>query len=127
MAAIDDIIEWARELPGWLADAVRRHLSSSEDVLPSAAFDEVLAMALADLNLTSQPAPCTPILPTPEMFSGVRKASETVRLKSIRDVRNVNAIGEDQALTFAQTGITIIYGNNGAGKSGFARLPGPVG
>ena len=61
------------------------------------------------------------------MFSGVRKASETVRLKSIRDVRNVNAIGEDQALTFAQTGITIIYGNNGAGKSGFARLPGPVG
>lgn len=122
MAAINEIIEWAGGLPSWQADAVRRHLSSSEDALPDNEFEEVLAMALADLKLTETPPSPAPVPPIPEMFSGVRKASESISLESIGHVRNVNAIREDQTLTFAPTGITIIYGSNGAGKSGFARI-----
>ena len=34
----------------------------------------------------------------------------------------MNALLADQTLTFAPTGLTIVYGDNGSGKSGYARL-----
>jgi energy-coupling factor transporter ATP-binding protein EcfA2 len=40
----------------------------------------------------------------------------------MRDLENVNQIPNKSALTFSETGITVIYGGNGSGKSGFARV-----
>ena len=41
---------------------------------------------------------------------------------SIDDVRNVNIIKNGQILTFAESGVTVIYGDNGSGKSGYSRI-----
>ena len=46
----------------------------------------------------------------------------SIRLLELRNVRNVNALLQDRPLTFAPTGLTIVYGDNGSGKSGYARL-----
>lgn len=35
---------------------------------------------------------------------------------------NVNRLAENQELTFAPDGLTVVYGNNGSGKSGYARI-----
>ena len=35
---------------------------------------------------------------------------------------NVNALAENQELPFSPQGMTIIYGNNGAGKSGYVKI-----
>ena len=43
-------------------------------------------------------------------------------LLSIDDVRNVNIIKSGQSQPFAESGITVVYGNNGSGKSGYARI-----
>src|ERR1039457_5359082 len=40
----------------------------------------------------------------------------------IADVDGVNNLAQGQTLTFEQNGITIIYGDNGTGKSGYARI-----
>ena len=45
-----------------------------------------------------------------------------VTLKKLSKLKNVNALEEGQVLSFGKTGLTIIYGNNGAGKSGYARV-----
>lgn len=37
-------------------------------------------------------------------------------------VKNVNRLAEEQELTFAPTGVTVVYGYNRSGKSGYARL-----
>jgi ABC-type cobalamin/Fe3+-siderophores transport system ATPase subunit len=38
------------------------------------------------------------------------------------DVSAVNNLTPGQTLAFAPAAITVVYGNNGAGKSGYARL-----
>jgi hypothetical protein len=45
-----------------------------------------------------------------------------VELLSIGDVRNVNIIKSGQTQPFAESGITVSYGNNGSGKSGYSRI-----
>ena len=44
-----------------------------------------------------------------------------VQLTSMASVFNVNALASDQILNFDQSGLTIIYGGNGSGKSGYSR------
>jgi energy-coupling factor transporter ATP-binding protein EcfA2 len=56
------------------------------------------------------------------MLSGAPAAKVPVTLLSIDDVRNVNIIKSGQTQPFAESGITVVYGNNGSGKSGYARI-----
>jgi predicted ATPase len=37
-------------------------------------------------------------------------------------MRHVNAIAENQYLPFSAVGMTVIYGDNGSGKSGYSRV-----
>jgi energy-coupling factor transporter ATP-binding protein EcfA2 len=46
----------------------------------------------------------------------------SVTLQSMSDLQNVNRIMPGQTLTFVEKGVTVIYGGNGAGKSGYARV-----
>ncbi len=49
-------------------------------------------------------------------------SSPTVRITAVDGVMNVNALREDQRLTVAPAGLTAVYGDNGAGKSGYVRI-----
>ena len=122
MAAIDQVIEWAqKELPSWQADAIRRILT--QNYLTPQDKIELLAMlkerhGLEDPN---QPAPiCIPI--ESGQISGSPRTKVTLILKAISSVNNVNAIPNGSYIPFGHEGLTIIYGENGAGKSGYARL-----
>src|SRR5690606_26199309 len=44
-----------------------------------------------------------------------------IRLQALRDPLNLNAIDSRQSLTFQVDGLTVVYGYNGVGKSGYAR------
>ncbi len=55
-------------------------------------------------------------------ISGVSDPNATVALKCIRDPTNVNALLEAQELTFAEIGLTVVFGDNASGKSGYARI-----
>jgi hypothetical protein len=43
-------------------------------------------------------------------------------IKSIDNVIGVNALAAGKSLTFGEQGVTIVYGENGAGKSGYIRI-----
>ncbi len=49
-------------------------------------------------------------------------AGGTITLLAIADVANANRLAAGQKLTFARTGMTVVYGDNGTGKSGYARI-----
>jgi hypothetical protein len=43
-------------------------------------------------------------------------------LVKIHDIQRVNLLSSDSELEFAMSGLTVIYGDNGSGKSGFVRI-----
>ena len=122
MATIDDVITWANSLPAWQGDAVRRLLTSGEQPLSDQIYSEILALAKADLKLAPSPKTLNPAPPTVGQFSGVPETTLAIRLLSIDDVHNVNIIKAGQTLPFAETGVTVVYGDNGSGKSGYSRI-----
>ncbi|MEQ8393531.1 MAG: hypothetical protein RIB30_21285, partial [Thalassospira sp.] len=59
----------------------------------------------------------------PDSVTGRAKSSDIrpLVLQEMRALKNVNAIPETSSLTFGAS-LTVVYGHNGAGKSGFARM-----
>jgi len=49
-------------------------------------------------------------------------AAGTLRLCAISDVEGVNALAPRKPLEFGKGNLTVVYGNNGSGKSGYVRL-----
>lgn len=45
-----------------------------------------------------------------------------VHLIRVEEISNVNALSSSKPLTFGEKGLTLIYGDNGSGKSGYARV-----
>jgi hypothetical protein len=57
-----------------------------------------------------------------EHLPRVKTGDSPVTLVSITNPEHVNALISDDPLTFDENGLTIIYGDNASGKSGYARL-----
>jgi len=122
LATIDDVITWASSLPAWQGDAVRRLLATGEQALTAQDYSEILALAKAHLKLAPPPEDLKAAPPVAGTSSGSPAATVAVKLLSIDDVRNVNIIKTGQTQSFAESGVTVVYGDNGSGKSGYSRV-----
>ncbi|MGI8978069.1 MAG: AAA family ATPase [Pirellulaceae bacterium] len=120
MNVIQEIATWARALPAWQSDAVRRIFT--KDKL-SAEDEGQIYEILLDAHGLSEP---NATVPAPSPFSDVVGPTipgcRTVVLKEIHSLENVNALVPGQSMKFGLSGITVIFGENGAGKSGYARV-----
>ena len=101
---------------------MRRLLATGEQPLSTEDYTEILALAKADLKLAPPPENLKPVSPVAGNFSGTPARTVAVKLLSIDDVRNVNIIKADQTQPFAESGVTVVYGDNGSGKSGYSRI-----
>ena len=119
MSAIDDILQWASKLPLWRQDALRRLAQTAN--FTDNDREELLAAIKEDVGFAVQhkPAALSPL--TKAHFSGVTGGAAT-KLKAIQKVENVNRLVPLASLSFIPDGLTIIYGRNGSGKSGFVRI-----
>lgn len=115
---IDDIISWSASQQPWRRDCLRR-LAIAND-LTEADQDELLTMIkqAAGFKLASEPP--APIAFTKEHFGGGEQP--TVVLKGIANVEGVNRLVAKASLRFCPKALTIVYGRNGSGKSGFVRI-----
>jgi ABC-type transport system involved in cytochrome c biogenesis ATPase subunit len=106
------IFDWSLELPAWQRGLMRK---LCDGPLDEAGRAEVLAVLCGDPGAAELPPLELSHLPAEETDYG------TVELREIRNLRNVNRLAEDQALRF-HPGLNVVFGENGAGKSGYGRL-----
>lgn len=110
-AALADILKWSVDLPGWQRDALRRLCSQTK-------LEPADIAALVAVCKGSNPA-------APLDASHIRDPAANhavVSLSALHGLLNVNALAHGERLSFGKTGLTVIYGDNGAGKSGYARV-----
>jgi energy-coupling factor transporter ATP-binding protein EcfA2 len=109
--ALAGIATWSGDCPAWQRDALRRLCAA--DKLDS---DDVNAL----LAICKGSAPGVPLTVHDVRAPAAGKAAVT--LKQLSGVQHVNALVSYERLTFDKSGVTVIYGDNGSGKSGYARI-----
>lgn len=114
MTAYEDVLDWIATRPGWQQRALAR--IASGETIGEAEYEEIAK------SLFQEP----PAAPEGGWLAAVTAPQSTnddpVRILSVKGVSNVNRLAENQELTFAPEGLTVVYGNNGSGKSGYARI-----
>lgn len=110
-----DLSKWFSERPQWLQIAAMRLLQQSE--FTDKDVSELATLCQQEANGKLSETTCS--FPS-SAFS--QSATGTLRLCSISDVEGVNALAPKKPLEFGRGNITVVYGNNGSGKSGYVRL-----
>ena len=117
--SIDKIIHWASKQPDWQQDALRRIAVTS--VLSDSDISEILANLKHANGLPQESELILQPLAKEHLQIDHHKAP-LAHICSIDRVKNVNRLAQGQELNFALDGITLIYGDNGSGKSGYCRI-----
>lgn len=114
-----EILKWSKELTPWQNDAIRRLFKSG--TLSSADQDEIFALAKIEHGLEPKPAKPLDLMLKPAELPAPPADGAKIVLKGVRQLFNVNTLKNDQRLSIGRQ-FTGIYGENGAGKSGYARV-----
>ena len=105
-------------IPGWLSDTFRCIYDNKEHKLSSSDIERLAALLMGALD--GDENDIHPFVP-PNTSHEVSN-SQDIRLFKIHALNNVNALDPKWELEFNPKGLTIIFGKNGAGKSGYARV-----
>ncbi|MGY4414937.1 hypothetical protein ACVWW4_006673 [Bradyrhizobium sp. LB7.1] len=120
MAGDSDIFEWCAARPLWQQEAIR--LLAGKPKLDEDELRQLEEAVRTDAGILSGKPPAWPTLTKTHLKGGNKFAPLTV-LGSIGPLRNIDRLAADQPpLRFAINGVTLIYGQNGSGKSGYCRI-----
>lgn len=108
---LSEIVAWSGDCPSWQRDALRR--LCSKDKLEKDDLESLLAICKGEQE-------GDPI--TADHIRDPAASNVEVSLTKLHNLQHVNALQPGETLTFQKSGLTVIYGDNGAGKSGYARV-----
>lgn len=120
---LQEIATWAIELPYWEQAALDKVLK--RDRLVEKDYNELLQYILEDAQLVDKTLP-RQTLSFQRDLNNRPDDKKPVLLTEILNLTNVNALVPGQRLTFSPQ-LTAIFGRNGSGKSGYARVLGCAG
>lgn len=120
MTAVAHIVEWINkgDKPIWLHHSLR--LLLEKDEFDNDDFELIFRIARVevgfkdDLDLADYS--------TPISADGYSIEENPVILRKIGPLTNVGLVADGSILELSEKGLTVIYGNNGAGKSSYARI-----
>jgi energy-coupling factor transporter ATP-binding protein EcfA2 len=111
---VDFLWEWAESNGEWSKLLIDKIVSTESNLLP-AERNQVFNYFLQSINLhTGLPALTTKkpnYVPT----------NKVIELETLSDITGVNKLAKNQTLKFSKN-ITVIYGENGTGKTGYGRI-----
>jgi hypothetical protein len=119
MAIYNEILVWASNKPAFLKDALRRIISSS--TVTQTDIDELVLLLKKENGDTSVTLNAIPINNT-HIPTAVATGTVYPKLISIKDPINICALHNQGHLQFLNNGLTVVYGNNGSGKSSYSRI-----
>jgi ABC-type Mn2+/Zn2+ transport system ATPase subunit len=121
MTMLVEILKWSETtLPLWQQDALRR-LFQANGELGAPDLDDLYALLKQAHKVSVEDVP-TPVPLAATHLPAALKPGETLVLKKIRELKHVNRLATKQQIEFSPDGLTVVYGGNGAGKSGYARV-----
>ena len=113
-----ELLTFAATRKPWQRDSLRRICTQSD--LTAADVQEIFANLKATEGLCQ--VGTEQHLDAGHLASRTATEHATTILTSICDVQNANRLAPKQTLLFAEAGITLIYGYNGSGKTGYGRI-----
>jgi energy-coupling factor transporter ATP-binding protein EcfA2 len=121
MTAIAKIVEWANkpDRPIWWKHTIRLLIEKQELTAEHQALIYKIARKESGFPETFENFENYKINLSAEGFELEEKA---VTLSSIGPTKNISALEETQILKFSNNGLTVIYGDNGSGKSSYSRI-----
>lgn len=119
----DQIVDWAsKKLSKWQQDALRRIIE--QELLSEKDIEELLILCKKENGIEVEDKiniqPKSLKITTSQ--KGTNGSYPGVSLLGIKNVVDVNALASGQNLTFYPKGLTVVYGDNGAGKTGYCRV-----
>lgn len=115
MSIQDEIFDWVQGFEPWKQELFIR--AASGPSLGEEDAKEIAAMLLGEQAEDARPREVRRE-DLPEADAG----HEAMVIESITGVCNVNAIEEGQTLSFDPLGVNVVWGQNGAGKTGYSRV-----
>ncbi|KAB2311507.1 AAA family ATPase [Betaproteobacteria bacterium SCN2] len=119
MSILQEILGWAKSLAPWQSDAVGRIFA--KESLTAEDLDDLYALLKTEHGIPDPKGRKANPLADDKIPAGAQP-NEHVELVAMKNLTNVNAIAEKQRLEFGPKGLTVIYGDNGSGKSGYSRV-----
>lgn len=116
MTVLHEIVDWSENRYPWQRDALRRLAVSGR--LSDEDVQELAEICKAGHGL-AEPQNVVPL--AREHVPDQGGTDSPVSLDSIFHQRGVNALAENQTLGFSP-GLTVVYGDNAAGKTGYIRI-----
>jgi energy-coupling factor transporter ATP-binding protein EcfA2 len=116
-----NLIDWAAGQHAWVSDSLRRIATAADHVIG----DEDAEIILANVRAAARAAVGKDADLRPLDVSHLGSISTDSRrtiLAQLGPVENIDRLACDQRLRIAAEGITLVYGENGSGKSGYTRI-----
>lgn len=117
-SVLNTILDWSKTRPQWQRVALRRILQS-DDVSDNDIQELVSILKSEKENpiveysgkvLREEDLPANPAI------------AESVNITNLSNVQHVNNLADNQEVKFSEKGITVVFGGNGTGKSGYTRI-----
>ena len=111
------LINWANEQDSWVRRLVAQVIAAQRPISKTQAA-ELFEIFMAEKGLNDSQPTMEPKLP---YLQGGPAQSERLRVLTLSNVSGVNALSPGARIDFSK-GLTILYGENGTGKTGYARI-----
>lgn len=119
VSVYNEIISWSQSRPKFIQDALRRIISKPS--MSDSDIDEIILLLKKEYGDTSISISPIPIDHT-HIPSGINTRMVYPKLISVNNPQNICALHTEASLQLSNDGLNVIYGNNGSGKSSYARI-----
>ncbi|WP_422132835.1 AAA family ATPase [Endozoicomonas sp. ALD040] len=120
MTIVEQIAKWVNEgKPGWWRYAIRVALDNQ--IISNQGFEEIYQTAKMEYDFVEKSPDYDDRVSTVKPV-GFEEEERAYTLESISQVNNVCSLSSDQTMRLPRDGIIVIYGENGAGKSSYAKI-----
>ncbi len=119
MSIYQDLLVWSANKPLFFRDALRRIIQNP--TLSQNDVDELISLLKKEEGATGIALSPVPLDST-HLPSPVNTGANFPKLLRVRNPQNISALYPQADLQFVGSGLTVIYGNNGSGKSSYSRI-----
>lgn len=112
------LTEWCQTQPTWARDAL--HRAALADEISQADVDSVAVRVAAAHGIPDLCAHACEDFSEASLKTGAGGLDQVI-LCSVGPLEGVDRLADDQELKFALTGVTLVFGDNASGKSGYVR------